>query len=312
MMSSDDPPAVACVVNANEHHAPATIAALEGGAHVYLEKPMAPTLEECERIVEAEQASGRTLQVGFEYIHGTMTSRLRELIGQGYFGKVLWASVLDSRGHWWSIDPDADPAELWKLDRSRGGGIIFHCGIHQLDLIRHYLGPIEQVTAYAPPVNPLPYYPQDVPANVTLMIQAESGAVCNFQVFHDRAPCYYRLTQSWQPDWRQIPGHEFGISLVGSEASCKMEIYGEKLHLFRFNHAEKDTVFDRTETFSPNPPDLSHHDMTGLLLRFLRNVAAGKGAIDPASDALETMRLAFAAETAIDRAGQPVRIAEFR
>jgi predicted dehydrogenase len=273
---------------------------------------MAPTLEECERIVEAEQASGRTLQVGFEYIHGTMTSRLRELIGQGYFGKVLWASVLDSRGHWWSIDPDADPAELWKLDRSRGGGIIFHCGIHQLDLIRHYLGPIEQVTAYAPPVNPLPYYPQDVPANVTLMIQAESGAVCNFQVFHDRAPCYYRLTQSWQPDWRQIPGHEFGISLVGSEASCKMEIYGEKLHLFRFNHAEKDTVFDRTETFSPNPPDLSHHDMTGLLLRFLRNVAAGKGAIDPASDALETMRLAFAAETAIDRAGQPVRIAEFR
>ncbi|MFW5840261.1 MAG: Gfo/Idh/MocA family protein, partial [Planctomycetota bacterium] len=146
MMNSQDKPQVVCVVNANEDHAPATIEALEGGAHVYLEKPMAPTLAECEQIVEAEKRSGQTLQVGFEYIHGTMTSRLRQLVGEGYFGDVVWASVLDSRGHWWSIDPQADASELWKLDRSRGGGIIFHCGIHQLDLIRHYLGPIEQVT----------------------------------------------------------------------------------------------------------------------------------------------------------------------
>ncbi len=312
MMSSDDRPEVVCVVNANDAHRDATIAALQAGAHVYCEKPMAPTLEECEAMVEAETRSGKVLQVGFEYMQGSMTSRLKVLCDEGYFGRLAWASVLDSRGHWWSIDPHADVAEIWKLDRARGGGIIFHCGIHQLDMIRSYLGPAETITAYRPEPDPLPFYPEDVPGNVTLMIRAASGATCNFQVFHDRAPTWYRSVPPYSPDWRFVPGHEFGVSLVGTKASCKMEIYGEKLHLFRFDHERKETVFDRTEVFSPNPADLSHHDMHGMLMGFIRSVAAAGGALVPASEHLETMRMAFAAEDAIGRAGEVVRMSEYR
>ena len=312
LMSSPDKPLVACVVNANDAHRAATAAALAGGAHVYCEKPMAPTLAECVEMVAAERRSGRCLQVGFEYMHGSMTSRLKRLVDEGFFGEVLWASVVDSRGHWWSADPQAEASEIWKLDRRRGGGIVFHCGIHQLDMIRCYLGPIDEITAYLPPRNPLPYYPDDVPANVTLMLRTRSGAVCNFQIFHDRAPCYYREVPAFRPDWRQVPGHEFQVSLVGTAASCKMEIYQEKLHLFRFDHARKDTLLDRTEVFGPNPPDKSHHDMIGLLLRFIRSVAAGGPAIDPAADALETMRLAFAAEDAIARGGGTVSLKDYR
>lgn len=286
-------PDFVCVVNATEDHASATIAALEAGAHVYCEKPMALTLADCEAMLAAEKRSGRQLQIGFEYMHGTMTSRLRQLVREGYFGELTWASVLDSRGHWWSDPPDAE--RPWKLDRQRGGGIIFHCGIHQLDMIRCYLGPIVEITAYRPPRNALPYYPPDVPDNVTLILRAQSGAVANFQVFHNRAPTYYREVPRFQPDWRQTPGHEFTVTLVGTAGSCLMDIYGEKLHLFRFDHDRKDTRFDRTEVFGPNHPDKSHHDMHGLLMKFLRSGRA----VDPATEALETMRLAFAAEHAI-------------
>lgn len=311
MMAAADRPAVVCVVNANEDHAPATVAALEAGAHVYCEKPMAPTLEECVGMVEAEKRSGQHLQIGFEYMHGTMTSRLKRLVDEGYFGELTWASVLDSRGHWWSISPSAEVGEIWKLDRKRGGGIIFHCGIHQLDMIRSYLGPIEEVTAYRAPRNALSFYPADVPDNVTLMLKARSGAVCNFQVFHNRAPCYYREVPPFSPDWREVPGHEFTVSLVGTAGSCLMQIYKERLHLFRFDLAGRDTKFDRTEAFSPNPPDRSHHDMHGLLMRFIRSVASGGGAIDPAEEALETMRLAFAGEDAI-ATGRTVRLSDYR
>jgi predicted dehydrogenase len=311
MMAAQPRALVVCVVNANDQHAPDTIAALEAGAHVYCEKPMAPTLAECAAMVAAEKRSGRHLQIGFEYMHGTMTSRLRQLVREGYFGELTWASVLDSRGHWWSDSPDVDRATIWKLDRQRGGGIIFHCGIHQLDMIRCYLGPIAEVTAFRPPKNALSFYPADVPDNVTLMLRAASGAVCNFQVFHNRAPTYYREVPRFNPDWRQVPGHEFSVALVGTKGSCHMQIYEEVLHLFRYDIANRDTIFDRTEVFAPNPPDKSHHDMHGLLVRFIRSVANGGGAIDPASEALETMRLAFAAEDAIVKGGT-LRLSAYR
>lgn len=311
LLDSHDKPDIAFVVNANEDHARATIEALRGGCHVYCEKPMAPTLKECKAMVAAEAKSGRHLQIGFEYMHGTMTSRLRELVEDGYFGDLLWTSVLDSRGHWWSNEPDAPKKDVWKLDRKRGGGIIFHCGIHQLDMIRCYLGPIREITAYKPPRNAFPFYPKDVPSNVTLMIKAASGAMCNFQVFHDRAPCYYRSQPRFNPDWRTVPGHEFDVSLVGTKASCYMKIYAEELHLFRFDHKKKDTMFDRTEKFGPQHPSLSHHDMHGLMMRFVHNIAKGKGAVDPSTEALDTMRLAFAAEDAIVKGGT-VKVSDYR
>jgi len=299
LMNSGDKPDVVAVVNANEDHYEATLAALQLGAHVFCEKPMAPTLEECRKMVAAEKASGKTLQIGFEYMHGTMTSRLRQLINEDYFGELLSGSVLDSRGHWASDAPSKPISENWKLDRQRGGGIVFHCGIHQLDMIRCYFGKIESVTAFRAPKNALSFYPYEIPDNVTLMIKAASGAVINFQIFHNRAPCYYRETNPWQPDWRTIPGHEFDFSIVGTKASCHMQIYKEKLSLFKYNIPQRDTTLDRVEDFGFHPANASHHDMSGFLLQYLRSVAAGTGAIDAAADALETMKIAFAAEDSI-------------
>ncbi len=310
LLSSSAKPDIVCVVNANEDHAPAAIKALEAGCHVYLEKPMAPTLEESAKIVEAEKKSEGSVQVGFEYIHGTMTARIKQLIKEDYFGDVLWASVLDSRGHWWAESPDISRDKIWKLDRNRGGGIVFHCGIHQLDLIRHYLGTIEEITAYRPPKNPLGFYPDDVPANVTLMLKAENGAVCNFQIFHDRAVTWYREA-NYSPRYFEAPGHEFNISLIGSKASCYMRIYDEVLHLMKLDQERKENQFDRTEVFRPNPHDKSHHDMHGLLMKFIRNVARGGGAVDPAVDVLETMRMAYAAEEAIVKGGT-VQLKDYR
>lgn len=311
MMASGDKPFVVCVVNANDAHRDATITALQAGAHVYCEKPMAPTLSESVQMVQAEQRSGRHLQIGFEYMHGTMTSRLMELIREGFFGRLTWAQVIDSRGHWAAGDPATDVSTIVKLNRRRGGGIILHCGIHQLDMIRCYLGPIAEITAFRPPRNALEFYPPDVPDVVTLMIKAESGAVCNFQVSHSRAPCYYRAVPPFNPDWRTVPGHQFDVSIIGTGGSCYMQIYQEDLHLFRIDQQNRDIVFERTEHFGPNNPSRSHHDMHGLLMKFIRSVASGGGAIDPASGALETMRIAFAAEDAIAKGGM-VRLSDYK
>jgi predicted dehydrogenase len=308
-MLRDNPPQVVCVVNANHEHREATLEALAAGCHVYLEKPMAPTLAEAREIVEAEANSRGSVQVGLEYIHGTMTGRLKELVEEGFFGETQWLSILDSRGHWWAQNPYGKLSDIWKLDRKLGGGIVFHCGIHQLDLIRHYAGRITSVQAFRPGKNPLSFYPADVPANVTLMITTERGVTVNFQIFHDRAATWYR-EPGYKADYVHAPGHAFDISLIGTKGSAEMRIYDEILHLFQLDADLKENRFIRTEHFHPNPHDKSHHDMSGLLRRFLASVSNGGGAIDPVSGAYETMRAATLAEAALLRPGEILHVDE--
>jgi predicted dehydrogenase len=294
---------VALVINANHQHHAATLEALSLGLHVLCEKPMAPTLPQCEEMARAAAASRGSLQINFEYIHSKMPRRLTELLRAGYFGELISASCVDSRGHWWSDAPDADPASQVRLRRELGGGIVFHCGIHQLDMLRAWFGDFSRVQAFRARRNSLPFYPSDVPDHVNVQLETTDGRHASLEIFHNRAPCWYRRHPQIAVNWAATPGHEFRLSLMGAEASCLADFYGAKLHLFRYDHAQKDTVLDRTEDFSADAQNELHHDMTGFLRRYLDNVAAGRGALVPVADALATMRLAFAVEHSIAHGG---------
>ncbi|MFP4156279.1 MAG: Gfo/Idh/MocA family protein [Opitutales bacterium] len=290
---------VALIANANDRHKEATIESLARGLHVYCEKPMAPTLEESRAMLEAEQASEGSLQIGFEYIHSLMPRRVRELRDEGFFGQVLTAGCLDSRGHWWAGKPDAPFEKQVKLRREVGGGIVFHCGIHQLDMLRAYLGEFEEVQAYRSASNALPYYPEDVPDHVQIMLRGAGGKLGSLEIFHNRAPTYYRSPLPEGRAYHELPGHEFRLSLTGSGGSCLADFYGAKLHLFKFDHERKETQLIGTEDFSDHPQNDLHHDMNGMLLRYLKRIERGEGPLTPAADAYKTMELATAVETSI-------------
>ena len=102
-------------------------------------------------------------------------------------------------------------------------------------------------------------------------------------------------------NWAAVPGHEFRLSLMGTKAACLADFYGAKIHLFRYDHAIKDTVLERTEDFSTDIQNELHHDMSGFLRRYLENLAMGKGPLVPISESIATMRLAFAAEQSISQ-----------
>jgi predicted dehydrogenase len=63
--------------------------AFEAGAHVYVEKPLAPTLEAAQALVEAARAAGRRLTVGYTYLFDPPARRLRQLLGEGVLGEVV-------------------------------------------------------------------------------------------------------------------------------------------------------------------------------------------------------------------------------
>jgi phthalate 4,5-cis-dihydrodiol dehydrogenase len=122
-------PAVDIVVIATPHHAHTDIAlrAAEARKAVLLEKPMAPSLPECDAILEAVEKAGVPLMVGFVSHFARAYSRAKSLIAVGEVGEVVAGSSIMAKT--W-MGPNR---RSWHLDGKRGGGMWLTAGIHCLD-----------------------------------------------------------------------------------------------------------------------------------------------------------------------------------
>ena len=126
-------------------HEWAATACLAAGRHVLLEKPMAPTLDGCDRILEAAARAGTAFMVAENAQYWPEIVRAAELIEEGAIGEVVTARaafVCEFDTYWF---PDA---RAWRLDRGRtGGGIVIDGGSHWMRPLRMWLGEIDEVMA---------------------------------------------------------------------------------------------------------------------------------------------------------------------
>lgn len=111
----------AVVITTPDHwHAQMAVDALEAGKDVYLEKPLAHTLEEGKTIVEAVKRTGRVLQVGSQLLSSIHLQEAKELIQEGRLGQITqvkaWWDTGNLIGAWVKpIPPDASPETIdWK------------------------------------------------------------------------------------------------------------------------------------------------------------------------------------------------------
>jgi predicted dehydrogenase len=124
-------------------HAALSIAALEAGADVLVEKPMAPSLEECDAMIEAATRHGRLLSVVAQNRFRDDMATLKEVLDSGLVGPVSHAQVSSS---WWRGSAYYD---LWWRGtwESEGGGCTLNHAIHHLDLTLWMLGAPHAVTS---------------------------------------------------------------------------------------------------------------------------------------------------------------------
>ncbi len=88
MLADKDIDAVSIVTMWDQHTEP-TIAALEAGKHVFLEKPMASTVEDCRRIIEAAKRSKGILQIGHIVRFNPRYRMAKQAIDAGRIGKIV-------------------------------------------------------------------------------------------------------------------------------------------------------------------------------------------------------------------------------
>ncbi|WP_432798197.1 Gfo/Idh/MocA family protein [Poriferisphaera sp. WC338] len=122
----------------HEEHA---VAAMEAGKHVYLEKPLAITLEGCDRILETAERCGVKLYVGHNMRFFPVVMKMKEIIASGRIGEVqaIWCR------HFISYGGDAYFKD-WHSEREYSTGLLLQKGAHDIDVIHYLAGAYTQRT----------------------------------------------------------------------------------------------------------------------------------------------------------------------
>lgn len=120
------------VVTPNHTHAEIGAAALEAGKDLLLEKPMATTLEGCDRLLAAAQAADRLINVGHELRLSSQWGGVKRLIDEGAIGQPAYANFSLFR------HPYRPGAAGWRHDGARVGSWILEEPVHFYDLIMWY------------------------------------------------------------------------------------------------------------------------------------------------------------------------------
>ena len=131
LLARRDVDAVAVVVP-NHLHAEVGVAALEAGKDVLLEKPMATTLEDCDRLLAAARRSGRVLTVGHELRLSAQYGRIKALIDAGEIGAPAYAAFSLFRF------PFRPGSAGWRYDPARVGSWILEEPVHFFDFMMWY------------------------------------------------------------------------------------------------------------------------------------------------------------------------------
>jgi len=139
----DDPMLDAIAVCVPAHaHAEVALAAIAAGKHVFVEKPLALSLPDCDRMVDAAERAGVHAMVGFNTRRHAQAQRARDAIRRGELGAI---DVLQSR-----LTSFHAAVPAWHEKRGTGGGVLMELAIHHVDLWRWLTGDeIDEVFAYA-------------------------------------------------------------------------------------------------------------------------------------------------------------------
>ena len=140
LLSSEEVDAVS-ICTPSGTHAELAVKVLSAGKHAMLEKPMALSTIDCDRVIEAAERSGAFISIISQMRTSPDVKRAKKIISSGMLGKIVlaeldmryWREEEYYRGNWRGTK---------KMD---GGGALMNQGIHGVDLLLYLLGPVKKI-----------------------------------------------------------------------------------------------------------------------------------------------------------------------
>jgi predicted dehydrogenase len=118
-------------------HTEPAIAFAEKGYHLLLEKPMAPTADECRRIVDAVKANGVMLAVGHVMLYTRYTQALRRVLDEGAIGEIVSIQHLEPVGFWHQAHSFV--RGNWR-NEAESSFMLLAKSCHDIDWLRYIMG----------------------------------------------------------------------------------------------------------------------------------------------------------------------------
>ena len=124
-------------------HEEIALQCFQAGKHVFLEKPMAPTLDGCARILAAAKEAGTVFMVAENAQYWPEIVQVRDLIHAGAIGDILTARagfVMEFDDYWFK------EKKPWRYEKQRtGGGVVIDGGSHWIRPLRMWMGELQEV-----------------------------------------------------------------------------------------------------------------------------------------------------------------------
>ena len=123
-------------------HAQMAVDAANAGKHVFSEKPMAPTLEDCDKMLNATSQNRVKLTIGLVCRYHATHSKVREIVHSGELGAPANMMVHRIGGPW-----RGGHRTPWRLERAKSGGSLMEINAHEIDFMRWTCGDVKSVYA---------------------------------------------------------------------------------------------------------------------------------------------------------------------
>jgi len=213
----------------NSVHLETTEAAARAGKHVFLDKPIANTVEDARALTAACRRAKVVLALGYQRRRESHFRWVKQRLGE--FGKLVNAEANISRDRLGKIDLTS-----WRYTaEGMPGGVMLQIGIHYSDVLEYLLGPVKAVTGQFVRL----VLPGDNPDVASLILEHEGGALSTLNASYASASEYYLM------------------NIYGKEATAYYDMHGGLRVLRRGGTkadavpcAPNDTIVEELEEFA--------------------------------------------------------------
>lgn len=131
----------------NDTHCPLALKAIAAGKHVFVEKPMAGSVADAERMIRAAEAKGVVLLVDQSFRYMALYQAVKKELDKGVIGKIIHVHCIrtgrSTPNVGWS------PGANWYVQKKHSGGVVFDHAVHMADVLQWFAGPIRTVQSTA-------------------------------------------------------------------------------------------------------------------------------------------------------------------